>query len=203
VTPEFVDGMEPHEVPQCGPGMESVSPTNCQLYWGGHLEVPASGPCGPNNCGAASSGGYNTGCSTCDAGVSVSGAAYISDGGVSSVPSPVPMGPMQVGPVQVQPQPPYINSNGIDTGAEPIDVPTPSLEPTPQAPPALDPGPAGASVTEEPTAYRTSAPWMLNQRQNALQAPLSPSNPYAPATAQRPRGTSTPGLMGPIGYDVE
>ena len=48
VTPEFADGMEPHEVPPCGPGMETVSPSNCQLYFGSHLEVPACGQCAPD-----------------------------------------------------------------------------------------------------------------------------------------------------------
>ena len=46
VTPEFVDGLDPHEVPCCGPGMESVSPTHCDLYMKGYIEVPNCGPCG-------------------------------------------------------------------------------------------------------------------------------------------------------------
>ncbi|NOZ39060.1 MAG: histidine kinase [Planctomycetes bacterium] len=204
VTPEFVDGMEPHQVPQCGPGMESVSPTNGQLYWGGHLEVPACGQCGPNNRGAANCGAGNTGCSSCNAGVSgvptASGAAYISDGVVSPTPAP-----MQIGPMQEQLQTPY-----IDTGSQPIEVPTPSLELTPQTPPALqpsqpilEPGPTTGAL-EEPTANRSTTPWTMNQARNTLQTPYSRGNPYAPTTAQRPRvGTSTPGLMGPIGYDVE
>jgi len=153
VTPEFVDGLEPHEVPQCGPGMETVSPTNSQLYFGGHLEVPACGPCGPNG-----GGGCNTGCQSGGGGCSVSGAAYISD--PAATPATMPMVP-----VQVQPQPSF---NYIDTGAGPINTPMPSLELSPQMPPIL----------------RTGEP--------------------AQKTAQWSRmGTSTPGLMGPIGYDVE
>ncbi len=203
VTPEFVDGIDAHQVPQCGPGMETVSPTNSQLYWGGHLEVPACGQCGPNNCGAANCGvGGNTGCSSCNAGVSANGAAYISDGGVSPTPAP-----LQIGPAQAQPQPAYID---INPGVQPLDVPTPSLELTPQAPPALqpgqpilNPGPATGAL-EEPTANRLSTPWTMNQARNSLQTPYSRGNPYVPATTQQPRaGTSTPGLMGPIGYDVE
>ena len=62
VTPEFVDGMQQHEVPACGPGMESVSPTNCQLYGGGYLEVPNCGPCGPG-VGMP----YESGCIECQA----------------------------------------------------------------------------------------------------------------------------------------
>ncbi len=40
VTPELVEAMDPHEVPPCGPGMRTTSPSDCELYLKGHLEVP-------------------------------------------------------------------------------------------------------------------------------------------------------------------
>ena len=40
VTPEFVDAMDPHEVPECGPGMGTVSPSDSDLYCNGKIEVP-------------------------------------------------------------------------------------------------------------------------------------------------------------------
>lgn len=45
VTPELVDAMEPHEVPAGGPGLNSVSPTDKELYCKGYIEspVPAAG----------------------------------------------------------------------------------------------------------------------------------------------------------------
>ncbi len=46
VTPEFVDGMDACEVPPCGPGMETTSPTDWELYLKGHLEVPNCCPAG-------------------------------------------------------------------------------------------------------------------------------------------------------------
>jgi len=205
VTPEFAAGMDPHEVPKCGPGMESVSPSNNQLYWGGHLEVPACGPCGPNARGAV-----NAGCQSCNGNVSAVGSAYISDG----VPTPAVMGgTMQLGPTtQVQPLPPYFN----DSINEPINTPSPnapgpSLELPPQTPPAepiIGPEPAGAGPLGEPTAYRHPTAWSPSQASPTAMQNQSFQNPYSqlqlPATAQRPRtGTSTPGLMGPIGYDVE
>lgn len=49
VTPELVEAMEPDEVPQCGPGMRTISPSNCELYLKGFLEVP--NPCPPCNHG--------------------------------------------------------------------------------------------------------------------------------------------------------
>ncbi len=54
VTPEYVEAMDPHEVPSCGPGMSSTSPSGCELYFDGYLEVPKR-PCGPGN-GAAYGG---------------------------------------------------------------------------------------------------------------------------------------------------
>ncbi|MGB7343171.1 MAG: pilus assembly protein N-terminal domain-containing protein [Pirellulaceae bacterium] len=40
VTPELVDAMDPHEVPRGGPGLNSMSPNDKELYWKGHIEVP-------------------------------------------------------------------------------------------------------------------------------------------------------------------
>ena len=50
VTPEFCEAMDPTEVPPCGPGQLTVSPTDCELYGRGYLEVPRSG-CVNGNCG--------------------------------------------------------------------------------------------------------------------------------------------------------
>ncbi|MCL4204114.1 MAG: pilus assembly protein N-terminal domain-containing protein [Pirellulaceae bacterium] len=40
VTPEIIGPLDPHQVPQCGPGQLTVSPCDHDLYWNGHLEVP-------------------------------------------------------------------------------------------------------------------------------------------------------------------
>ncbi len=40
VTPELVDAMNPCEVPPGGPGLNSMSPSDCELYLKGHIEVP-------------------------------------------------------------------------------------------------------------------------------------------------------------------
>jgi pilus assembly protein CpaC len=40
VTPEIVGPMEPHQVPQCGPGQLTTSPNDSELYWYGYPEVP-------------------------------------------------------------------------------------------------------------------------------------------------------------------
>ncbi|XZE21345.1 type II and III secretion system protein family protein [Pirellulaceae bacterium SH449] len=45
VTPNFAAPMDPHEVPAGGPGYNSDSPLDKELYLHGHIEVPAT--CGP------------------------------------------------------------------------------------------------------------------------------------------------------------
>jgi pilus assembly protein CpaC len=40
VTPELVGPLDPHQVPQCGPGQFTVSPNDCELYNYGYPEVP-------------------------------------------------------------------------------------------------------------------------------------------------------------------
>lgn len=40
VTPEFCDAMDACDVPPCGPGQLTTSPTDCELYGRGYMEVP-------------------------------------------------------------------------------------------------------------------------------------------------------------------
>ena len=49
VTPEFVEPMDASEVPKCGPGTMTTSPSDWELFMKGHLEVPncCPAPCGP------------------------------------------------------------------------------------------------------------------------------------------------------------
>jgi pilus assembly protein CpaC len=49
VTPELVAPMDADEVPPCGPGMGTTSPTDWELYMKGHLEVPNCCPNGDPN----------------------------------------------------------------------------------------------------------------------------------------------------------
>lgn len=54
VTPELVAGMDSDQVPQCGPGMQTTSPSDWELYMKGYLEVP--------NCCSVCNG---QGCANC------------------------------------------------------------------------------------------------------------------------------------------
>ena len=46
VTPELVDPLDANQVPPCGPGMETASPSDWELFFKGHLEVPVCCPGG-------------------------------------------------------------------------------------------------------------------------------------------------------------
>ena len=48
VTPEIIDALDPHEVPRCGPGEFTTSPSDVELYWKGYLEVPKC--CSDGSC---------------------------------------------------------------------------------------------------------------------------------------------------------
>ena len=46
VTPEFIDALDPQDVPPCGPGEMTTSPNDSEFYGRGYLEVPK--PCADN-----------------------------------------------------------------------------------------------------------------------------------------------------------
>jgi pilus assembly protein CpaC len=81
VTPELVEPMNAREVPPCGPGMQTTSPNDWELFMKGHPEVPNCCP----SCGGA-------GCDSCNNGNGPDG-------------TPVPDG--MIGPSEpIQPPPP-------------------------------------------------------------------------------------------------
>jgi len=76
VTPEIVDPLDPDEVPQCGPGMRTTSPSDHEFYWKGHIEVPQCCPGGDPGGAAGEPGGAEL--------------APAPDPGVSSLPGMLP-----------------------------------------------------------------------------------------------------------------
>ncbi len=174
VTPEFADGMAPCEVPPCGPGMESVSPTNCQLYFGSHLEVPACGPCGP---GCVSDCGGCGGCSSC---------------GVPST-APVPATDLETEVIELPNSAQYRGKGmKINSGYEGLVPSQSSRLSTPQAMPAFQ------SALPDRSATR------IQQPRNQMPARYTRENPQVQAIQQPASNrTSTPGLIGPVGYDLE
>jgi pilus assembly protein CpaC len=47
VTPELVEAIDADKVPPCGPGTQTVSPNDWELYMRGYMEVPNCCPTGP------------------------------------------------------------------------------------------------------------------------------------------------------------
>ena len=215
VTPEFVDGLDPHEVPQCGPGMETVSPSNCQLYFGGHLEVPVNGPCAPGAYGQC-----GPGCQSCG------GSAGMQ---TAPVDQSMPMQPYDgSGQQNVSAQPNYTTGpEYYDSGQQnndsrpadretsvPVEVINPGSYPPAQLEPAQSPqqpgeaGPGGVrtgpNVNGDSSAMQRVLNWMTNPAHNQMSAQFSRNNPQFQSSARIGASTTaTPGLIGPIGYDVE
>jgi pilus assembly protein CpaC len=58
VTPELAEPLDACEVPPCGPGMETTSPSDWELYMKGHIEVPkCPDPSQQGSCGKCDGGG--------------------------------------------------------------------------------------------------------------------------------------------------
>lgn len=183
VTPEFADGMEPHEVPPCGPGMETMSPSDCELYWKGMIEVPACGPCGasePCVCNAPGLDCNMNGFGPCGGS---GGPAMASDG------TAVPQRAYRGGAYQGAPY-----EGDVYQGPTQV-VPGNSGMPAQPLQPELAPG-----TLPDPAARNQGPQWQT-----------TPAAHYSPANRRNPnqvrqasgRSTSTPGLIGPIGYDVQ
>lgn len=69
VTPELVAAMDPYEVPEGGPGLNSMSPSDEELYKKGHIEVPNMLG---DDCGCTVEGSHGGACSDGSCGGSVS-----------------------------------------------------------------------------------------------------------------------------------
>lgn len=172
VTPDYAAALDPHEVPQCGPGMESMSPSHAELYCKGYVEVPSCGPCGVSGqCGSCGAGGA---CMQGDCHSSMPGHAYPMAGGAYSAPSGTPVMATDGGyEYSVSPDGTMVMPQAAEGQPMLTPEPAPVEEITP-----LDPSAATSQYRYDQTATRP-----------------------APRRLRRP--TATPGLIGPVGYDVQ
>ena len=186
VTPEFAEGMDPHEVPMCGPGMETMSPSNGELYCKGLIEVPACGPCGANDpcvCNAPGLDCNQNGFGPCG-GSGGGDPAMATDGSVSGS-NRVYRGEMYQGA-------PY---EGEVYQGPAQAIPSRGGMPAQPLQPELAPG-----TLPDPAASIQGPQW-----QTTPAAHYSPVNRRNQNQVRQTSGrsTSTPGLIGPIGYDVQ
>jgi pilus assembly protein CpaC len=210
VTPEFVDAIEPHEVPCGGPGYATTTPNNCQLYCAGHVEVPAhcnpisgmtacgecgGGPCG-GGCGNCGNGG-GCGCngqgpvdSIISDGLQMQGGTGYDDGN-----GPTPM---------TLPSPAPGSSDGMPMQPDNMTLP-PATNSEPLPPQASQPSPASASRLARGSGspeYTAPRPYSPTRQPVFVRNAVSPNNPTGENdTANAPVGKG--GLIGPVGYDAD
>lgn len=214
VTPEFVDAMDPCEVPCGRPGFDTVSPSNSALYCGGHLEVPTHcNPIrGPLSCGEPYCGDCGA-CTSCGGGAPVgsydpmTGAQAIStDDGVylpggtgydydDSEPTVAPAPPGAEGIHGELSLPdiealPSLPSNG----APPADNRATRL--SPNVPTGIAGGPGAVSGP-----YTTPRPYSPQRAPLYLRNAANPQIPNGAGGALTPSSSSE--LIGPVGYDVQ
>jgi hypothetical protein len=194
VTPDFADAMDPCDVPPCGPGMETMSPSSGELYWKGMIEVPSCGPCGASEPCICPAPGQ---------------ACNLVNGGAGCGPNGCYNGAPNYGATNYQYAPAGVTVMATD-GLPPGAVPVPSdgmITPTPADPtlpgqpalgPQLEPIMPGNVTPPDPAASLAPPQW-----QSASRAPLDGSIPGSARSIVSEPSTSTPGLIGPIGYDVE
>lgn len=183
VTPEFVDAMDPHEVPPCGPGMGSMSPDNCSLYWGGHIEVPnAYGPCAQG----------------CQGGCGVDGSCT---DGTFGLPAGDYNGAMMPGGQMMAPEGvPYDESYEAVPSGAPTEAPTHGELQMPNTGAHLPATGEQFRNATRPTDISGgySTPRTANYRR-AASSSAPPTVPVPSASDSASGG----GLIGPVGYDVE
>lgn len=203
VTPEFVDPMDPCEVPCGGPGTFTTSATDHGIYCGGVIEVPTyCNPrqgltsCGQDPCGNCACNNGGGGCSTCNSGggmpaggapVQISDGQVILPGGTgyddstnmnapATLPTPAP----------------------ADTAPVPTALPNPT--PTPQQP---QPQQGVQNVLEDITLpIATEEEIVVTPKSNPVAAPTSPLPPQTPQTPAHPAAhpaTTTPQATPPGG----
>ncbi len=200
VTPDFADAMDPCDVPQCGPGMETMSPSSGELYWKGLIEVPSCGPCGasePCICPAPGqacnlvNGGNGCGPAGCN---NNAAGGYGANGYGANNYQYAPTGAAVMATDGLPPGAAPMNGDGMLTPT-PAD---PTLPSEPALGPQLEPIMPGNVSPPDPAASLSAPQW-----QSASRAPLDNSVPHTPRSIVAGPSTSTPGLIGPIGYDVE
>jgi pilus assembly protein CpaC len=188
VTPEFVDALDPHEVPLCGPGMGTQSPTNKELYCDGFLEVPTQcGPCATGGAGYAPMGGCD--CDQCQRGH-----------GAHSPQIYQGEAPGQMMPLESAHGEPHLAPPMEDAGPVHGELRMPTL-PSEQLPPGR--GAAGRGQQQPTSPQGTSVPSFASRQQPNYRRQATPS---APPQVPVPQASGYPveqGLIGPIGYDVE
>jgi pilus assembly protein CpaC len=184
VTPEFAEAMDPNEVPPCGPGQLTASPTDVELYYRGYLEVPKK--CDNGNCAQG--------------GVPPFGQDDLSGDANGPYASQARRASMQP-PAQQSQQSPPLNRQG--------QVPTQQLRQSSPARAAYGGGTPAKTVaagTGVKSALQTSSPQRTAPPTVTQPTTSTQGGNYSYYSGQsqqpaKPSQQAKPGLIGPLGYD--
>ena len=184
VTPQFVEAVDACDVPPGGPGLNSSSPDDIQFYLKGHIEVPRCPE--DDQCAPSRSPGTAT-----------EGADRYHGPQESYQEHEMPVEGETIVPL------PQARKNGklLDGGAGPrmLRKGSPAGSPTAKAPQEQITlaQPASPAVRVLPKTPAKSASYNQSPRNNSNR-PLAPGN-----SAGQPAAGTSPGFIGPIGYDVK
>ena len=207
VTPEFVDPMDPHEVPCDGPGLATTQPDNHDLYCGGHIEVPAHrNPIrGPHAC--SGNGGCNYGLGHANGGCNCHSGGHhgltteglTMPGGVGYDDSYGGVGP---DPVTISDEPQNGNLPSPARSTKPDDLTLPADNGS------LDDGaafaPAGPNFAGDiGPRYTPARPYNPPRQPTFLRERTNQNNRSSDAEHAAPTSNTGAGLIGPVGYDAE
>lgn len=215
VTPQFVEAMECHEVPPGGPGLETCSPSHCELWCKGQIEVPC--PTGPNGQCLGNCANFNGPPGTAAGAAGMPQGAIVPEqdllgpppgaGGVEVVPAPA-AGAQRRPPTRVNPNVETARRQAAPATSHQGAARHSSGQPTPKRMTAKTPaktasvriGPApgdsGQAVEKQPAGMKQ---WFK------ATAPAQPADATQPRSSRRNParlGAQPPGMIGPSGHDA-
>ena len=180
VTPEYVAPLDPHQVPDGGPGQFSDVPTDRELFWQGMIEVPNyGGPMPPN------AGGYDEECML---------PPMHGPGPVYTEELPPEMVPRQMAPQLVDPSSrPMPQQSGISLPPQP-EIHS-EKAPQPYGPPEVTPmteedAEAAMPLQTRPAPKASPAPEM-KKAPSLTPAPLPAAPSLTPSSPQPPQPGET------------
>jgi pilus assembly protein CpaC len=188
VTPQFVEAMECHEVPPGGPGLDTMSPTHCQLWCEGKFETP----CGRFGTDVHMPGCDSGACCVPGAGGPIAEQDLIGAPPAGAAPMPETV-PVPEGGASPSPQ------AGSQRGARISSVSQSSMS-THATPRHARPVVAPAGTTQGPLPAAESP-------SDRPQPRFNPDNLSRPRQVdpirRKPGASAPPGLIGPAGYDLK
>jgi pilus assembly protein CpaC len=194
VTPQLVEAMSPDEVPTNLPGMATAIPSDWEFYSKGHVEVPNCDPSGQLL------GPYPGGGPFRSPGPGAMGGNVVPEGampaenvpqGAREMPAPTPGAMQPTAPATPTPQPQVQEQSYRRPPRSPSAVRTTIVSP---------PAEATRSSRRRPAASESIERLPAANKRSSLQK--TSSRNYKPSSPAAAGQKSSPGFIGPTGYDL-